>query len=108
LSKEELKEAIEEHRTKLLGVCDISADYEGSVEFTSRFTSIEEPFLLYDAMEEKFFEKINDSNENTILFHSVDHLPAEMPKEASNHFGERLIPFVKGIVNSDIHKPFEE
>lgn len=51
LSCEELKEAVEEQRTKLLGVCDISADYQGSIEFTSRFTSIEEPFLVYDPTE---------------------------------------------------------
>jgi hypothetical protein len=36
-----------------------------------------------------FKEKISDAkkDENYILFHSVDHLPAEMPLEASNHFG---------------------
>lgn len=34
---------------KLIGVCDISADYKGSIEFTRRFTSIEEPFIIYDA-----------------------------------------------------------
>jgi alpha-aminoadipic semialdehyde synthase len=51
---------------------------------------------------------MSEANENTILFHSVDHLPAEMPKEASNHFGEKLFPFVKAIVNSNPELPFEE
>jgi len=37
-----------------------------------------------------FKEKFEEINDNCILFHSVDHLPAEMPKEASNHFGEQL------------------
>jgi alpha-aminoadipic semialdehyde synthase len=73
----------------------------GSIEFTSRFTSIEEPFLLYDPIKEEFFEKMKDANEDCILFHSVDHLPAEMPKEASNHFGEQLYPFVKAVAMSD-------
>lgn len=71
-----------------MGVSDISADYEGSVEFTKQFTSIEEPFLVYNAREDKFLDKINQAVDDSILFHSVDHLPAEMPKEASNHFGE--------------------
>lgn len=31
-----------------------------------------------------------------------------MPKEASNHFGERLLPFLKQIVMSDPSKKFEE
>ena len=70
-----------------MGVCDISADYMGSIEFTSRFTSIEEPFLVWDAAKNEFYEKIDQANENCVLFHSVDHLPAEMPKEASNWFG---------------------
>ena len=59
----------------------------GSIEFTTQFTSIEDPFLLYDPVKEEFFSKMSESNDVTILFHSVDHLPAEMPKEASNHFG---------------------
>jgi len=77
-----------------LGVCDVSADYEGCIEFTRRFTSIEEPFLVYNADTNDFKEKIGLATKNSILFHSVDHLPAEMPKEASNHFGEALFPFV--------------
>ena len=92
-----------------MGVSDISADDEGSVEFTSRFTSIEEPFLLYNAIDETFKEKINDElTETDILFTSVDHLPAEMPTEASNHFGSKLLPFVEAVVKSDFTKPFAE
>jgi alpha-aminoadipic semialdehyde synthase len=106
ISINEIKEAVASGKSKLLGVCDISADYMGSVEFTSKFTSIEQPFLLYDPLTEEFKESMNDANENSILFHSVDHLPAEMPKEASNHFGDKLNPFVKAVVNSDFSKPF--
>lgn len=80
----------------------------GSIEFTSRFTSIENPFLLYEPIKEEFYEKIEEYTERTILFHSVDHLPAEMPKEASNHFGEKLMPFVKAVANSNPELPFEE
>jgi alpha-aminoadipic semialdehyde synthase len=87
ISIEELRQGVLSGISKLLGVCDISADYMGSVEFTTKFTSIEHPFLLYDPVTEEFSEKMGDMKENSILFHSVDHLPAEMPKEASNHFG---------------------
>jgi alpha-aminoadipic semialdehyde synthase len=52
LSIDELRDAVSEGRSKLLGVCDISADYMGSIEFTSVFTSIEHPFLLYDTITE--------------------------------------------------------
>lgn len=107
ISNDELRNLVLEKKSKLMGVCDISADYMGSVEFTSRFTSIENPFLLYDPITEQFYEKMSDSNDVTILFHSVDHLPAEMPKEASNHFGEQLMPFVKAITNSNPELPFD-
>lgn len=108
LGIDEFRDAVLEQRSKLQGVCDISADYMGSIEFTSRFTSIEHPFLLYDPIKEEFFETMGEANENTILFHSVDHLPAEMPKEASNHFGDKLIPFAKAVALSNPDLPYAE
>jgi alpha-aminoadipic semialdehyde synthase len=108
LTKNALRKAHEAGENRLMGVCDISADYEGSIEFTSEFTSIEEPFLLWDVEKEEFRRKIGEADNNCILFHSVDHLPAEMPKEASGHFGSKLLEFVKATVESDISKPFEE
>ena len=42
------------------------------------------------------------------MFTSVDHLPAEMPKEASNHFGSKLMPFVKACLDSKFDAPWEE
>jgi alpha-aminoadipic semialdehyde synthase len=106
LSTDELRLAHKSGKSALMGVCDISADAEGSVEFTRRFTSIEEPFLVYDTQKDEFYEKINQSNADSILFHSVDHLPAEMPKEASNHFGQALFPFVSAVANSNIDDAF--
>lgn len=91
-----------------MGVTDISADFEGSIEFTSHFTSIEEPFMLYNAIDSSFKWKINDMAEHDILYTSVDHLPAEMPKEASNHFGSKLMPFIEAVVKSDFSRPFVE
>jgi alpha-aminoadipic semialdehyde synthase len=87
LCTKDLKAYHEAGKSRLMGVCDISADYDGSIEFTRKFTSIEEPFICFDVMKDDFYDKINEANEDCILFHSVDHLPAEMPKEASNHFG---------------------
>lgn len=43
-----------------------------------------------------------------MLFHSVDHLPAEMPREASNHFGSKLLPFVLPVCKSDINKDWAD
>lgn len=46
--------------------------------------------------------------ENDMLFTSVDHLPAEMPREASNHFGSKLLPFVTAVCNSEIGRDWSE
>jgi len=108
VTKEGLKKAVENGTSKFMGVTDISADEEGSIEFTSRFTSIEEPFLLYNPVTMDFKEKISQMAANDILFTSVDHLPAEMPVEASRHFGSKLMPFVEAVVKSDFSKPFAE
>lgn len=87
ITKEGLKAAVLKGTNRLMGVTDISADECGSIEFTSRFTSIEEPYLLYNPVTMSFKEKIKDFADSDILFTSVDHLPAEMPVEASRHFG---------------------
>mmetsp|Transcript_48301 Transcript_48301/g.35476 ORF Transcript_48301/g.35476 Transcript_48301/m.35476 type:complete len:314 (+) Transcript_48301:692-1633(+) len=108
LTIDDLREATLAKKSKLMGICDISADFQGSIEFTSRFTSIEDPFLVYDAVKGQFYEKISEANADCILFHSVDHLPAEMPKEASNYFGSQLLPFLKEVVCSDPSLPFEQ
>ena len=107
LSMEDLKKAVISGKSRLMGLTDISADYEGSVEFTSRFTSIEEPFLLYNPHDNTFKEKICEFSGDDILFHSVDHLPAEMPREASNHFGSKLMPFVEQVVKANFNTPWD-
>ena len=38
---------------RLLAVCDISADPDGSLEFMNECTTIEQPFELYDPFAEK-------------------------------------------------------
>ena len=108
ITKEGLKAAVEKGTSKFMGVTDISADDCGSVEFTSRFTSIEEPFLLYNPLKMDFKEKIAEMAEHDILFTSVDHLPAEMPVEASRHFGSKLLPFVEAVVKSDFNLSFDK
>lgn len=108
LTKKDLIRAKDMGNLRLMGVSDISADYDGSIEFTSEFTSIEEPFLVWDIYGREFRRKVADADENCILFHSVDHLPAEMPKEASNHFGSQLSQFVESIAKSPISDSLEQ
>lgn len=38
---------------------------------------------------------------NSILYHAVDYLPSEINKDASQHFGSKLLEFVPNICYSD-------
>lgn len=93
---------------KFLGFTDISADREGSVEITRQFNDIEHPFNLYSTKTRKIKEKITEYEEGDILYHWVDFLPAEMPFEASCHFGEKLLPFIEDIAKVDTSLHFDE
>lgn len=78
---------------KLIGITDISADYEGSCEITRQFLTIEDPYRLYDIKTKKHKE-LNEYQNGDILFHCIDHLPSELPYESSVHFGDKLLPFI--------------
>ena len=98
-------------RLRLVALCDISCDFKGSVEWLTRFTSIERPFLVYepaaDALHDSIDFEAGDVSPRSaasgvaqafapcgVLFHAVDHLPSECPRDASEHFGAMLAPFV--------------
>jgi len=90
---------------RLVGVADITCDVDGAVEMLVRSSSVEEPFYMYDV--ERRQECARGSEGDGVLVMGVDILPAELPREASEHFGEALLPFVDGLVSSDPTEPFE-
>ncbi|KAB7495264.1 Alpha-aminoadipic semialdehyde synthase, mitochondrial [Armadillidium nasatum] len=90
---------------KLLAICDISADPGGSIEFVTECTTIDTPFCLYDA----------DQNKDTVSFKgpgvlvcSIDNMPTQLPRESTDYFGDLLMPYIKDIICSDAKKEFEE
>ena len=82
-------------------VADISCDVDGPVASTLRASTIADPFYGYDPMTEK--EVAYDSL-NAITVMAVDNLPCELPKDASEGFGnmffEHVIP---AFFNDDKH-----
>jgi alpha-aminoadipic semialdehyde synthase len=107
ISNEQIKAAAEQKNLRMFGICDVTCDFEGSIQFLTEFTSIDKPFYVYDPITgEKSYE--TDKPTNNILYQSVDHLPTELAFDASTHFAEKLSPFIENIALSDISKPFEE
>lgn len=43
-----------------------------------------------------------------IVFLAVDNLPTELPREASKHFGDMLLPYLPDIVRSSTTGPFDK
>lgn len=82
-TKEEMK--LPAFRIKTIS--DISCDINGSVPATLRSTTIENPVMGYNP--------ITESEEAPYQAHvidiiSIDNLPNELPRDASEHFGEKL------------------
>ncbi|NP_001085980.1 aminoadipate-semialdehyde synthase L homeolog isoform X2 [Xenopus laevis] len=90
---------------KLLAIGDISADTGGSIEFMTECTTIDMPFCMYDADQ----HIIHDSVEGCgILMCSIDNLPAQLPIEATEYFGDMLFPYIEEMLMSDDMKPMEQ
>eukprot|EP00931_Biecheleriopsis_adriatica_P048173 TRINITY_DN27833_c0_g1_i1.p1 TRINITY_DN27833_c0_g1~~TRINITY_DN27833_c0_g1_i1.p1 ORF type:complete len:1140 (+),score=250.85 TRINITY_DN27833_c0_g1_i1:57-3422(+) len=94
-TREDVHRNVVNGRDKLLGVCDITCDADGSVP-TRQFASIEQPFHILNAMTEQIS---HDLDEAGVLFHAVDHLPSELPRESSEHFGDCLLPFLPALAS---------
>ncbi|KAM4733473.1 alpha-aminoadipic semialdehyde synthase, mitochondrial [Anableps anableps] len=90
---------------KLLAICDISADTGGSIEFMNECTTIDKPFCIYDADQHIDHDSVEG---NGILMCSIDNLPAQLPIEATEYFGDRLFPYIWEMLLSDATKPLSE
>ncbi|KAM4572882.1 alpha-aminoadipic semialdehyde synthase, mitochondrial isoform 1-T2 [Odontesthes bonariensis] len=90
---------------KLLAICDISADTGGSIEFMTECTTIDKPFCMYDADQHIDHDSVEG---NGILMCSIDNLPAQLPIEATEYFGDRLFPYIWEMLDSDATRPLEE
>ncbi|XP_072508997.1 alpha-aminoadipic semialdehyde synthase, mitochondrial isoform X2 [Notamacropus eugenii] len=89
---------------KLVAICDISADTGGSIEFMTECTTIDSPFCMYDADQHIIHDSVEGSG---ILMCSIDNLPAQLPIEATECFGDMLFPYVEEMILSDATQPLE-
>ncbi|NVJ89576.1 MAG: alanine dehydrogenase [Flavobacteriaceae bacterium] len=76
---------------KIKYVADISCDIDGPVASTIRPSTIENPIYGYHPQLE---EEVDFSNKEAIVVMAVDNLPCELPKDASEGFGEMFLEHV--------------
>ena len=72
-------------------VADISCDIDGPVASTVRASTIKDPVYGYNAMTES---EDNYKKEDVIAVMAVDNLPCELPRDASEGFGEMFLAHV--------------
>jgi alanine dehydrogenase len=72
-------------------VADVSCDINGPVATTLRASTIENPFYGYDP---QTASEIDYNDDKAIVVMAVDNLPCELPKDASEGFGELFKEYV--------------
>jgi alanine dehydrogenase len=76
---------------KIKVVADISCDIDGPIATTIRASTIAKPIYGYNPQIEK---EANYRNKSSIAVMAVDNLPAELPRDASNGFGDAFVKYV--------------
>ncbi|XP_013415516.1 alpha-aminoadipic semialdehyde synthase, mitochondrial isoform X1 [Lingula anatina] len=90
---------------QLLAICDISADEDGSIQWTKYCTTADEPFCIYNQDGQIIKSGMTADG---VLMCSVDNMPAQFPKDATDYFGELYLPYLKELLKTDANSTFEE
>lgn len=77
---------------KIRVVADVSCDIDGPVASTIRPSTVAQPIYGYDPKKEM---ETNFKNKSAIAVMAVDNLPCELPRDASEGFGDA---FLKNVV----------
>jgi hypothetical protein len=84
---------------KIKTIADISCDINGSVPATIRATTIENPVMGYNPHTES--EEL-PYQPHVIDIMAIDNLPNELPRDASECFGEKML----SVVVPELLKPY--
>jgi saccharopine dehydrogenase (NAD+, L-lysine forming) len=105
ITKEYAKKLFSKGNPKLTVIGDISCDIDGSVECTVKSTEIEDPIYVYNPKTDTY--TMGHEGEG-IQIMAVDILPAELPRDSSEGFGDVVVNYVKAIADADFNEPFED
>ncbi|MBN1330036.1 MAG: hypothetical protein JXA54_11235 [Candidatus Heimdallarchaeota archaeon] len=106
ITKNELKDLFSgKNPPRLRFIGDISCDIEGGIEANIRISFIERPFYVYDPFKNIAIDGVK-GNGPAIL--AIDHLPTEIPRDASDFFSNTLLPFIPNIAKANFNDLFEK
>lgn len=86
------KEDMKRTDFKIKIIADITCDINGSIPSTLRPSTIYDPFYDYNPKNGEI--EIAFSNDTNITVMAIDNLPTELPRDASDFFGNQLIEHV--------------
>ncbi|XP_063674612.1 alpha-aminoadipic semialdehyde synthase, mitochondrial-like [Bolinopsis microptera] len=81
---------------KMLAISDITCDIGGSIEFSKEPTTVGSPFQLYDP---KTRTVHSDFSRDGVMVMSIDNLPCQLPREATEYFGDCLMPHLADFLS---------
>lgn len=70
-------------------IADITCDIEGSIPTTKKPSTVDDPIYDYNPTDDTVEQEFSDEGNITMM--AVDNLPCELPRDASNSFGNELI-----------------
>ncbi|MCD6462041.1 MAG: hypothetical protein J7L61_04800 [Thermoplasmata archaeon] len=105
MTREVMKRHVSEGRPLPIVVGDISCDIDGSIEATVKPTDPGNPLYTFDPATGQVEDGYTGPG---MVVMAIDTLPAEIPRDASEYFGERLLPFVPSIARCRWNVPFQE
>ena len=85
------REDVKSNNFNIKVVADVSCDVDGPVATTLRASTIAEPIYGYDPETEA---EIDFKDDKAVVVMAVDNLPCELPKDASEGFGEQFLEYV--------------
>lgn len=85
---------------RLFAIADITCDVDGSIELFKKVTTLDDPYYMIDPITFEIEDDM-EAMKDGILYLGVDHWPSECARDASEHFANKLGPFIESIVLSD-------
>lgn len=106
VTKSDLKDLFnKQEKPNLRLISDITCDPNGSIECNLKSTTSNNPAYTFNPFEENIKNGIDGFG---VVVMAVDKLPSELPKEATQFFGNSLIPFIPALANVDFSQPFDK
>jgi alpha-aminoadipic semialdehyde synthase len=89
---------------RLRVIADLSCDLEGAIEVNVEITDSGDPVYVYEPATGTV--RMGVEGHGPVVL-AVDNLPCELPRDASEHFGDALFPFLAPLIAADYRLPYE-